>query len=327
MSHGSFDYGGRRIAFSDVGDGEHPLVLTHGLLMNRRMYSRLGPEIAALGNRVISIDLLGHGDSDAPEDLGLYSMTAFAEQIEALLDHLGIARAVVGGTSLGANVALEFGVAHPERAQGLFVEMPVLENALVAVAVAFTPVLVGAQLGGPLLSVLAAGARRVPRRPLPARHRPRLGPGATPTARPRVLQGLLAGRTCPPRAEREGIEAPALIVGHRSDPVHPFSDSDDLARELANGRLIDANSRARVAPHAGAAQRRARPLPDRDVERRGAGPPRGRLAPRGRTSAANRNPASATLPRRWQAARRKRSACDRSACRRSGALPPEPASA
>ena len=35
---------------------------------------------------------------------------------------------------------------------------------------------------------------------------------------------------------------PALIVGHPSDPIHPFSDSDDLAREMPNGRLVDANS-------------------------------------------------------------------------------------
>ena len=111
--------------------------------MNRHMYTRLAPEIAAFGYRVICIDLLGHGESDAPVDLNYYAMPAFGDQIAALLDHLGLEKAVVGGTSLGANVALEFGVRHSDRAQGLFVEMPVLDNALVAVAIAFTPVLVG----------------------------------------------------------------------------------------------------------------------------------------------------------------------------------------
>ncbi len=57
-----------------------------------------------------------------------------------------------------------------------------------------------------------------------------------------MLQGLLLGRTCPPRREREGIEVPALIVGHPSDPIHPFSDSDDLLREMPDARLVDANS-------------------------------------------------------------------------------------
>jgi len=237
-----FDYRGHRIAYEEFGDeGDPPLVLAHGLLMNRRMYSRLAPDMAAFGYRVICIDLLGHGESDAPADLNFYAMPAFANQIEALLDHLGLDRAVVGGTSLGANVALEFGVAHADRAQGLFVEMPVLDNALVAVAIAFTPVLVGAQLGAPVLGVVAGLARRIPR----SHYLVDIGldwARRDPRSSTRVLQGLLLGRTCPPHAERESIETPALIIGHPSDPIHPFSDSDDLAREMPNGRLVDANS-------------------------------------------------------------------------------------
>jgi hypothetical protein len=41
---------------------------------------------------------------------------------------------------------------------------------------------------------------------------------------------------------RQTFEAPALVIGHPRDPVHPFSDADQLAAELPNGRLIDANS-------------------------------------------------------------------------------------
>jgi hypothetical protein len=49
---------------------------------------------------------------------------------------------------------------------------------------------------------------------------------------------------------RETFEAPALVIGHPRDPVHPFSDADMLAAELPNGRLIDANSiiELRVSP-------------------------------------------------------------------------------
>ena len=237
-----FDHRGNRVAYAEFGDPDGPpLVLAHGLLMNRRMYDRLAPDMAAFGYRVICIDLLGHGESDAPVDLNLYSMPAFGDQIAALLDHLELERAVVGGTSLGANVALELGVKHGDRAQGLFVEMPVLDNALVAVAIAFTPVLVGAQLGAPLLGALARVARGIPR----SHYLVDIGldwARRDPQSSTRVLQGLLLGRTCPPRFEREAIETPALIVGHPSDPIHPFSDSDDLTREMPNGRLVDANS-------------------------------------------------------------------------------------
>ena len=206
------------------------------------MYAKLAPEMAARGHRVIAIDLLGHGESEAPGgDLSLYSMTSFADQIAALLDHLELDRAVVGGTSLGANISLEFAVRHPDRTEGLFVEMPVLDNAIVAIAIAFTPVLVTTSLAAAPLGVVAALARRVPR----SHYLVDIGLDwlrREPKASSRVLRGLLAGRTCPPRHERETIDAPALVIGHPNDPIHPFSDSDALVGELRDARLVDANS-------------------------------------------------------------------------------------
>src|SRR5215208_7981556 len=95
-----FDYSGFRISYDEYGAGERPLVLVHGLLMNGRMFDRLAPEMASRGNRVITIDLLGHGRSDRPADMSQYSMTFFARQVEALLDHLDLGGAVIGGTSL-----------------------------------------------------------------------------------------------------------------------------------------------------------------------------------------------------------------------------------
>ena len=73
-----FDYNGHSISYDEYGEGDRPLVLVHGLLMSRRMFDRLGPEMAALGNRVIAIDLLGHGRSDRPDAMSNYSMTFFA---------------------------------------------------------------------------------------------------------------------------------------------------------------------------------------------------------------------------------------------------------
>ena len=57
-----------------------------------------------------------------------------------------------------------------------------------------------------------------------------------------VLQGLFYGRVAPPREEREKMTFPTLVIGHYRDPVHPFSDSDMLVRELPNARLIEASS-------------------------------------------------------------------------------------
>jgi pimeloyl-ACP methyl ester carboxylesterase len=57
-----------------------------------------------------------------------------------------------------------------------------------------------------------------------------------------VLHGLFFGRTAPHKALRRKIAAPALVIGHDRDPVHPFSDSDALVTELPNGRLVQASS-------------------------------------------------------------------------------------
>src|SRR3954447_11269471 len=238
---GEFRYEGHRISYDSYGEGERVLVLAHGLLMNRRMYEPLAPRLARHGTRVICVDLLGHGQSDRPEDLRLYSMPLFARQVAALLDHLELGSAVVGGTSLGANVALELAVRNSERVQGLFIEMPVLDNALPAVAGAFTPVLLGLRIGRPVFELTSRLTSLVPR----TNHlidigldwvRQRPGPSGA------VLEGLLLGETAPHREERLKIEQPALIVGHTRDPVHPFSDSGMLAEELPNGRLVIASS-------------------------------------------------------------------------------------
>jgi pimeloyl-ACP methyl ester carboxylesterase len=238
---GELSYQGHRIGFDEYGEGERPIVLVHGLLMNRHMFDRLGPALAERGNRVICVDLLGHGRSDQPDDLRLYSMPLFAEQVAALLDHLGLERAVVGGTSLGANVALELAVRRPERVEGLFIEMPVLDNALAGVAAIFAPVLLGLRLARPVVEVSSRLASLIPRTSFIldigldwARRRP--DPSVA------VLEGLLLGETAPPREQRILIKQPALVVGHTFDPLHPFSDSGMLVEELSSARLVEASS-------------------------------------------------------------------------------------
>ncbi len=238
---GDFLYEGHRIEYDTYGDGDRVVILIHGLLMNRRMYEGLGPALAERGNRVICADLLGHGRSDRPEDLRLYSMPLFARQLAALIDHLELDSAVVGGTSLGANVALELATRNPERARALFIEMPVLDNALPAVAGSFGPLLVGLSLARPAFEIASRVTSAIPRThrlldiPLDlARQRP--GPSLA------VLEGLLLGETAPHREERVKIAQPTLIVGHHRDPIHPFSDSGMLAEELPNARLVEASS-------------------------------------------------------------------------------------
>ena len=241
VAEGSFRYHGHRITYDVHGTGERVIVLVHGLLMNRRMYDTLAPEIASRGNRVVTVDLLGHGRSDRLASRQIYSMTAFADQVLALLDHLELEAPVVGGTSLGANVGLEFAAHHPHRAGALFIEMPVLEDALLGAALIFTPMLLGLRLGNPVFKGLAALARQIPR----TNYLVDIGLDwlrQDPEPSRAVLEGILFGRTAPTKEERRALDQPALVIGHPNDPLHPFSDADMLVEEMANARLVDANS-------------------------------------------------------------------------------------
>ncbi|HTJ46285.1 MAG TPA: alpha/beta hydrolase [Kofleriaceae bacterium] len=236
-----FAHNGRRIAYREYGSGPRALVLTHGLLMDSRMYTGLAPVLADGGNRVITVDMYGHGDSDQPHDLTAYSMTQFGLDVIALLDHLGLPQAVVGGTSLGANVALEAAVLGPERVRALFLEMPVLENGIIAAAAAFVPLGLALRATKPVMRALSAVTRRIPRSHylfdvmLDFVRR-------DPTASLAVLDGLTFGRIAPPVAERRRLKHPTLVIGHPSDPIHPFSDADTTSRDLVGARLVKANS-------------------------------------------------------------------------------------
>jgi pimeloyl-ACP methyl ester carboxylesterase len=241
MAHFRFD--GQRLAYTVHGEGDRCTVLMPGLLLSQKMQLRLARSLARRGNRVITFDPLGHGASDRPPEMWRYSIAAFAEQAVGLLDHLGLEQAVVGGTSLGANITLELASIAPERLRGMIIEMPVLDNAIPACAAAFTPLLFALTFGEPVMKALARGARALPRSRAPFLIELALDAVAQePGPSGAVLQGILFGRTAPDHLIRPTIETPALVIGHRRDPIHPFSDADMLAGELPNARLIDANS-------------------------------------------------------------------------------------
>jgi pimeloyl-ACP methyl ester carboxylesterase len=249
--NGTFTWEDQQLAYRVYGDSPRVTVLLHGLLLSQRMHVPLARALAERGNRVVTIDLLGHGRSDRPPDMWRYSMGIFAHEVVGLLDHLGVDEAVVGGTSLGANVTLEVASLAPARLRGMVVEMPVLDNALLASAVAFTPLMVALTVGEPVMKAVSRVARLVPERRVPWAANVLLDTiRQEPEPSAAVLQGLFSGRTAPHRSERRTFTAPTLVIGHHRDPVHPFSDAGLLAEELPNSTLVEASSilELRVAP-------------------------------------------------------------------------------
>ncbi|QOX78148.1 alpha/beta fold hydrolase [Trichlorobacter lovleyi] len=106
---------GNMIAYDDVGTGP-AVMLIHGFPLNRSMWrSQLGDLVAA-GYRVITPDLRGFGESDAPD--GTYSMDLFSDDLISLLDHLEIEQAVAAGMSMGGYVLFNLLARYPERISG-----------------------------------------------------------------------------------------------------------------------------------------------------------------------------------------------------------------
>jgi pimeloyl-ACP methyl ester carboxylesterase len=126
--------------------------------------------------------------------------------------------------------------------QGLVLEMPVLERAVPAAALTFVPALLAVHYALSLARAVSWVASRVSRTGndvLDGLLAPLASPPAVTTA---VLHGILIGPTVPTVDERRSIEAPALVLGHRADLIHPFSDAEALARQLPHARLVRASS-------------------------------------------------------------------------------------
>jgi pimeloyl-ACP methyl ester carboxylesterase len=107
---------GQWIHYEDTGGNLPPVILAHGLLMDSDMFA---PQLRSLRSqwRIITWDARSHGQTETTD--GPFTYWDLADDLGGLLDHLGIARAVIGGMSQGGFVALRFALKHPERVGGL----------------------------------------------------------------------------------------------------------------------------------------------------------------------------------------------------------------
>ncbi len=109
--------GGARIFYRSDGQGP-PILLSHGFSATSTMWAG---QIAAFAShyRIITWDMLGHGESDSPDDPSLYSADATVQDMVAILDACGVTRAVIGGHSLGGFMSLAFNMKFAPRARAL----------------------------------------------------------------------------------------------------------------------------------------------------------------------------------------------------------------
>jgi pimeloyl-ACP methyl ester carboxylesterase len=224
--------------YAERGDPDgRPVVLLHGLFFSRRLFERLALRIP--GHRLLLLDLRGHGRSERPADPEAYRWRRMASDVTALLDHLGIERAVVGGLSLGANVTLAFAADNVERLDGAVIEMPVLEGGRPQAQRAFGTL-------ASALEVAGAGLRPIARTIAPMR-RSRLPEVAAladllslePVAGAAMLRTLISEEE-PLLSGVDALgehEVPTLVIAHRLDAMHPVDDARYVIDRVPGARL------------------------------------------------------------------------------------------
>jgi pimeloyl-ACP methyl ester carboxylesterase len=227
-----------RLHYEVYGSGDRVLVWLNPILFDSKLSRGLARSLAARGNRVVLLDLLGHGQSEKPLQPSAHRMDLYAKHVLALLDELGVDQAVLGGISLGTNVSLLAAAQAPERVRGLVLEMPVLETAAPAAALTFVPLLLQVRYARVPLRLVSRVVSLLPSSGIDTLDSLVGVIGSEPNAVSAILRGMLLGPLAPTVEQRSAITAPALVLGHGIDLIHSFADAKRLARQLPDARLI-----------------------------------------------------------------------------------------
>jgi len=222
------------------------IVLLHGLTATRRYVVMGSRTLERDGYRVVAYDARGHGRSTAAPDPSAYSYERLALDLEAILDTLGLQRAVLAGASMGAHTALRFALRHPERVAGLglitpsFDPRPPLSEPVFA---GWDALARGLRDGGVEGFVDAYDFSEVPaqwRDTVEKVVRQRLAGHEHPGAVADALEVVPRSRPFEDLRELESIKAPTVVVASRdeADPGHPLAVGEHYAQEISGAKLI-----------------------------------------------------------------------------------------
>lgn len=244
MTAGSFTVGVTSIAYAVTGTGP-PLVLAHGAEADRRMFDTLVPELATTAT-VIAYDQRDCGGSTTAADE--YDLAALADDLVALLDHLGLDRADILGQSLGGVIAQLVATRHPDRVDRVVLASTFRGGASLAVLnpTGFSR-LVAARSGGTeraraelfLTPDFVASAPTV----LDAWRR--IAP--TTTADERARRAAAMQRPIEP-VELAAIAAPTLVVHGTEDQIVPIEHARENAAAISDAWLAELPGVGHVSP-------------------------------------------------------------------------------
>jgi pimeloyl-ACP methyl ester carboxylesterase len=223
-----------------------PIVLLHGITATRRYVVMGSRTLVREGYRVIAYDARGHGLSTAAPDARAYDYERLARDLEAVLDTLGLQRAVLAGASMGAHTAVRFALSHPERVMGLGLITPSFDPAspLDGGALAGWDALAdGLREGGVEGFVAAYDFSSLPaewRDTMEKVLRQRLAAHRHPEAVADALEVVPRSRPFEAMGKLARIGAPTVVVASRdgADPGHPLAVGERYALRIPQAELV-----------------------------------------------------------------------------------------
>jgi pimeloyl-ACP methyl ester carboxylesterase len=230
-----------RLAVTKTGDGL-PFVFTHGLTADNRQTLALGRGIQGL--RLICPDMPGHGATP----LSPASFRDFARLLLGLMDEQGIEKAIVGGISMGAGVALNLAIAAPHRVRGLVLVRPAWLNrpALPQLSIVRRIAVWQRERPRDTERLLIADAEfNFMRKTNPLAAQSLLGMLTRPQAEESasMVMAMIDDQPVASLEVLRVIQCPTLIVVNAGDPLHPMEIGETLAKYIANARLRHVPSR------------------------------------------------------------------------------------
>jgi pimeloyl-ACP methyl ester carboxylesterase len=243
----AFEHDDLRFWYLEKGAGK-AFVFQHGLGGDRRQGLELYAYRADV--RILALDCRGHGKTQPLGDPLKLRFDVFADDVIALLDHLGVEQFVAGGISMGAGVALNLALRYAPRVKGLVLVRPAWlsePNPPNLDCMAEVGRLIrdhGPEegkrlfLASTLYGDIAAAAPYTADSLLSQFDEPRAA-----DAWPRLLH-MPADAPNRDRAEWEGITAPTLILANHVDPTHPYQYAEVLAAAIPHARLVEVPSKA-----------------------------------------------------------------------------------
>ncbi|HVB24650.1 MAG TPA: alpha/beta hydrolase [Ktedonobacteraceae bacterium] len=235
-----FYHDGLAFNYFDRGEGI-PFIFQHGLGADLTQVLEVYEELP--GFRLIAFDCRGHGKTHPPGEVDKLNFATFANDLRALMDHLEIDEAVIGGISMGAGVALNFTLRFPERVRGLILSRPAWLDKPLPDNLKYFPFIAsliqqfGAQAGrehfqaSHVYSEMLATAPYVARSMIAQFEHPR---AEETVAKLEKLPGDAPNQN---RAAWLTITVPTLVLISRMDPVHPYEFGEILAQAIPQAQL------------------------------------------------------------------------------------------